>query len=362
MSRSCVARSMATPASWMRSGHRADARGVRAEDAADAPVGDQLLELADRRVEALDVADHQLDAGRASGGGHAQAVLQRGGDRLLDEHVLARGDRVERDLGVLRGGRRDADRVDVAARDQVAVGLEVRDRPAADALVSAGWRRARRRRRRARPRRAPTSRGGRSPIRPRPTMPIARSLMLLPPVHCSASATTSSAIRCAARPSPKIGGRSAGRGRKQPGGERLGVDADEHVPARGDGVDPLGLLAQRQARDAPEVGLALHAAGVGGDRLRAALELEHARVGDRVDEIDVARHRQLPRRQRGAGARVHGEDHAPGRARRGSPARAAGGRGRRCCSCGAPWRAGTRPRPARSRRASARACRTAGRR
>ena len=102
---------------------------------------------------------------------------------------------------------------------------------------------------------------------------------------------------------------------QEPGAERLGVHADEHVPARGDGVDPLGLLAEGQARDAPEVGLALHSAGVRGDHLRAALELEHARVGDRVDEIDVARHRQLPRRQRSAGAGVDGEDHAPGRAR-----------------------------------------------
>ena len=170
--------------------------------------------------------------------------------------------------------------------------------------------------------------------------------MLLPPVHCTPvprQARRSGARRGRHRRSggaPQGAGATARR-------ERLGVHADEHVPARGDGVDPLGLLAQGQARHAPQVGLALHSAGVGGDHLRAALELEHARVGDRVDEIDVARHRQLPRRQRGAGAGVHAGRPRARASAPGSPARAAGGRGRRCCSCGARWRAGTRPRPAR---------------
>ena len=40
------------------------------------PAGDQLGELADGGIEALDVAHHQLHAGEARGGGHAQPVLK----------------------------------------------------------------------------------------------------------------------------------------------------------------------------------------------------------------------------------------------------------------------------------------------
>ena len=48
------------------------------------------------------------------------------------------------------------------------------------------------------------------------------------------------------------------------------VEVDEHVPAGVDGLDPLGRVAQRHARHAGEVGLLLHAAGVGQHRARAA--------------------------------------------------------------------------------------------
>ena len=61
MSRSCVARSIVTPESRMRGRQRPDARGVGPEDAADPALArSSVAQLADRRVEALDVADHQL--------------------------------------------------------------------------------------------------------------------------------------------------------------------------------------------------------------------------------------------------------------------------------------------------------------
>ena len=88
---------------------------------------------------------------------------QRGGDRLLDEDVLARGDRVERDVGVLRGGRRDADRIDVAAPRPGRGGTRSARSAGGRCAREPGWRRARPRRRRAHPRCAPTSRRGRSP-------------------------------------------------------------------------------------------------------------------------------------------------------------------------------------------------------
>src|SRR4029453_13664039 len=187
------------------------ARGVDAEDLADAPVGDELAELADRRVEALDVADHELDAGAAGGGRHAQAVLQRGGDRLLDQQVLAGGDDLHRDARVLLGGRGDADRVDVAALDQLAVVAEVGDGTAADALardglVGLGH---------ADDLRALDALPRLEVVGPHPAqaddpdgqVPHAASFSSL-----LASSTTSCAMRCAARPSPKMFGRSCGRG------------------------------------------------------------------------------------------------------------------------------------------------------
>ena len=46
------------------------------------------------------------------------------------------------------------------------------------------------------------------------------------------------------------------------------VEVDEHVPAGVDGLRPLRRVAQRHARHAGQVGLLLHAAGVGQHRAR----------------------------------------------------------------------------------------------
>ena len=76
-------------------------------------------------------------------------------------------------------------------------------------------------------------------------------------------------MRSAACPSPYSGGASAG---KRAALERFGepVRLGERVRAGRDGVDPLGVRAQRHARDAQPVRLLLQAAGVGDDDARRA--------------------------------------------------------------------------------------------
>src|SRR4051794_21485939 len=44
---------------------------------------------------------------------------------------------------------------------------------------------------------------------------------------------------------------------REGGAELLGVDADQRVPAGRDRLDPLGLLAHRDARHPPQISLAL---------------------------------------------------------------------------------------------------------
>src|SRR5256885_12278267 len=48
------------------------------------------------------------------------------------------------------------------------------------------------------------------------------------------------------------------------------VEDDQHVPARLDGLDPLGRVAQRHARHAGEVGLLLHTADRKSTRLNSS--------------------------------------------------------------------------------------------
>ena len=95
---------------------RPDPGRVGPVDVAEAAFGDQLAQLRDRGVEALDVADHQLAVGLQRGAAHPQRVRQRRRDRLLDQHVQAGGERLERDFGVVLGGAGDRDRVQLARR------------------------------------------------------------------------------------------------------------------------------------------------------------------------------------------------------------------------------------------------------
>ena len=89
-------------------------------DRADPAGGDQLTRQRERRHPAVVEADHRADAALGRGGRrghHRHALVDRVGQRLLDQHVLARLERRDRDLGVAVAGGADVDDVDVVAPD-----------------------------------------------------------------------------------------------------------------------------------------------------------------------------------------------------------------------------------------------------
>ncbi len=113
----------------------ADIRHARRErsDAGDGDrknvlLADRLLDGLDGRIEALHMADHQGHAGAAGGRDDLAALLDRGSDRLLDQHVDAVADGRERDAAMKMGRCRDREGVD-PERDQLA---DVRNRRAAE--------------------------------------------------------------------------------------------------------------------------------------------------------------------------------------------------------------------------------------
>ena len=249
----------------------------------------------------------------ARGAAHAQRVRQaswRSASRRA--RACRRRGRRARSRRAYSDGQAMRDGVDVAAR--------VQQRRASRRTRSIG------RRSRARLARAPRSGSAtattrhasrrsqastwKPPMRPAPMTPT-RSSSVTP--KASSSSVSLQVRRCERRdplalasPSPKIGGRSAGAGGAERRAEALGVDADERVPAGLDRVDPLGLLAQRDAGDAPQVGLALDAARVGGDACAPRSRASISRVGDRLDAArrwsGTARPRHSIRRARCAGA------------------------------------------------------------
>ena len=80
-----------------------------------------------------------------------------------------------------------------------------------------------------------------------------------------------------------VGGRRGCEGGRQGGG----VGVDEGVPAALDGLDPFRAVAQRDARRAEDVGLLLHAAGVGDDGAGVAGQRQGVEVTDGLGEDDV---------------------------------------------------------------------------
>ena len=88
-------------------GIAADAREREVDRRAEQALADDLAELPDRGIEALDVTDGELHALRLRGGEHLATLGERAGDRLLDEQVLAHRDELERDVVM---GRRRASR------------------------------------------------------------------------------------------------------------------------------------------------------------------------------------------------------------------------------------------------------------
>ena len=109
--------------------HHADIRHARRErtDAGDGDrqnvlVADGVLDRFHRRIEALDMADHQRDAGRARGGDDLPPLLDRRGDRLFHHDVNAAGDAGQRDRVMQMGGRGDGDRIDAEIEQFLDVG------------------------------------------------------------------------------------------------------------------------------------------------------------------------------------------------------------------------------------------------
>ena len=90
---------------------------------AEAAVGDQLAGERQRRHPAVVEADHRADPPRRGGlgdRGHLLRLGHRVTQGLLAEHVLARLQRGDRDLGVAVAGGAHVHDVDVVARDELA--------------------------------------------------------------------------------------------------------------------------------------------------------------------------------------------------------------------------------------------------
>ena len=77
---------------------------------------DRPLDRLHRRIEALDMADHQGDAGATGGGNNGAALLDRRRDRLLHHDVDAARGTGNRDIAMQMRGRRDGDGVDAVAQ------------------------------------------------------------------------------------------------------------------------------------------------------------------------------------------------------------------------------------------------------
>src|SRR6266581_2122509 len=107
---------------------RALAPGMDLEDAAHLAGIEALFELADRRVETLDVADGEHRALSPRCGHELLCLVQVGRDRLFHEHMQAVLDGCEADLEVMPGRHRDDDRVEAALVEQLAIG-PIADQP-----------------------------------------------------------------------------------------------------------------------------------------------------------------------------------------------------------------------------------------
>ena len=170
MSRSWVARSIATPASWMRSGSGPTRVAWARKTRPMRPVARSArASLPTAGLKRSTWPTISLRPAARAAPRMRRASARRGRDRLLDQHVLAGGERVERDLGVhARTGAAMRDRVDRRGARSGRASRRTRvDRAAADALARAVSSSGRRRRRPARASTLlATSRTWKAPIRP----------------------------------------------------------------------------------------------------------------------------------------------------------------------------------------------------
>ena len=93
-------------------------RGVAEEQSAEHAALHDLLEILHRRVVAILEHDTQLDTVTARGPDHPVGIVQRQGDRFLDDDMLARLHRLDRHLRVEAAGRADVHHVHVLPRQQ----------------------------------------------------------------------------------------------------------------------------------------------------------------------------------------------------------------------------------------------------
>ena len=121
--------------------HDADIRHARRKradprdrDRQDVLAANRVLDGLRRRIETLDVPNHEDNAGAAGGLDHVVALLDRGGDRLFHEHVHAAGDAGQREVAmqVCRGGY--GDRVDAVIEELAHIGKGAAAEGAADEL------------------------------------------------------------------------------------------------------------------------------------------------------------------------------------------------------------------------------------
>ena len=98
--------------------HLAEVHAVAVEvvDLAELVGADQLAHRRERRVEEQQVAHHEPPVGLLGCRHELAGVRRAGRERLLDEHVLARGERPHAERMVRRDARRDHDRVERLGR------------------------------------------------------------------------------------------------------------------------------------------------------------------------------------------------------------------------------------------------------
>ena len=116
---SWTARSITTPTFDMRGGN--GPTRVMAIDE-DVLVLDRPLDQLHRRIEALDMTDHERHAGAAGGRDNGVTLLDRRSDRLFHHDVDAATDAFECQIVVKVRGGRDGDRIDAGAEQSVDVG------------------------------------------------------------------------------------------------------------------------------------------------------------------------------------------------------------------------------------------------
>jgi hypothetical protein len=87
-------------------------------------VGDVRAERGERRVEAFEVADHECGPPAAGGRDHLVGLGERARDRLLHQHVDARFEQGDRDLGMRLGWHGEADGLD-SSDERAPVGREL---------------------------------------------------------------------------------------------------------------------------------------------------------------------------------------------------------------------------------------------